>query len=444
MKITAARVNDVRFPTSETLGGSDAMNPAPDYSLAYLELETSTTSLSGYGSTFTIGSGSEIVVAMVEMLAAELIGRDASDFERLMPQWLNDLTQDSYIRWLGPEKGVTHIAAAAVLNALWDLWARCRGVPLWRLLADLHPDQLVPCLALRHLGDVMTPDHAWTMLHNLRRGRQAREQELLSVGYPAYITSAGWLGYSDATIRALVAEALSSGWSAFKMKVGLDLDDDRRRLKLVRRLIGPQAKLMVDANQVWEVPEAIEWINSLDSIDIYWVEEPTSPDDILGHKAIADAIRPVRVATGEHAQNRIIFKQFLASGAMDVCQIDSCRLASVNENAAVLLLAAHFDVPVCPHAGGAGLCELVQHLAIFDYLCVSGSLEGRWIEYVDHLHEMFVDPVQVQHGRYLVPQAPGYSSKLRDESLAAHTYPDGEVWRRRTSVTVGAETVPAV
>ena len=433
MKIAAARVSDVRFPTSETLGGSDAMNPAPDYSLAYLELETSAKGLSGYGSTFTIGSGSEIVVAMVEMLAAELVGQDASDFERLMPKWLHELTQDSYIRWLGPEKGVTHIAAAAVLNALWDLWARCRGVPLWNLLTDLHPDQLVPCLALRHLGDVMTPDDAWAMLNDGRQDRQARQQELLSVGYPAYITSAGWLGYSDAKIRSLVAEALSSGWSAFKVKVGQDRADDMRRLGLVRSLIGPDAKLMIDANQVWEVPEAIEWIDALSSVDIYWVEEPTSPDDILGHKAIADAIHPVKVASGEHAHNRIMFKQFLSSGAMDVCQIDSCRLASVNENVAVLLLAAHFDVPVCPHAGGAGLCELVQHLSVFDYLCVSRSLDGRWIEYVDHLHEMFVDPVRVQHGRYLVPQAPGYSSKLREAPLAAHTFPDGEVWRRRRS-----------
>lgn len=430
-RIEAVRVTDVRFPTSDTLGGSDAMNPAPDYSASYVELQTSDAGLAGYGFTFTIGTGAEIVTSMVEMLGAELVGREASGFATLMPKWLEDLTQDSYLRWLGPEKGVTHLAAAAVLNALWDLWARSSGVPLWKLLADMEPDELVPCLAMRHLGDAITQDSAWTMLSERRSDYDSRLADLRQTGYPGYLTSAGWLGYSDAKLESLVREALADGWSAFKLKVGADLEDDLRRLRLVRRLIGDDAMLMADANQVWEVPEAISWIRALGEVDLYWIEEPTSPDDILGHKAIAEAVAPVRVATGEHGHNRIMFKQFLASKAMDVCQIDSCRLASVNENVAVLMLAEKFGVPVCPHAGGVGLCELVQHLSIFDYLRVSQSLDGRYIEYVDHLHEMFVEPVEVHSGRYFVPEAAGYSAQLTESALEAYAYPTGRFWVER-------------
>ena len=429
--ITAVSVHDIRFPTSDGLGGSDAMNPAPDYSAPYVELHTSRDGLAGFGFTFTIGRGSEIVTRMVADLAGELVGRSLDDMPALMAAVLEDVTQDSALRWLGPEKGVTHLAAAAVLNATWDLWARMRGVPLWQLLVELEPEELVGCLAMRHLGDVLTADEAVAMLKERREGRDDRVEHLRSAGYPAYVTSVGWLGYSDAKVRRLVAEALEQGWEAFKVKVGQDLHDDRRRVAMIRELIGDDRKLMVDANQVWEVPEAIEWIGAISDSNPYWVEEPTSPDDILGHRAIAEAVAPILVAGGEHAHNRIMFKQMLAAGAVGVCQIDSCRVASVNENVPVLLMAEKYRVPVCPHAGGVGLCELVQHLSMFDYIAVSASLEGRWIEYVDELHEMFVTPVRVRNGAYRLPVEPGFSSEMSPEAVAGYSYPDGAVWKAR-------------
>ena len=430
--IASVSVHDVRFPTSDTLGGSDAMNPAPDYSAPYVELRTDRDGLSGFGFTFTIGRGSEIVARMAAELAGELVGRPIGNMSAFMAEALEDFTQDSALRWLGPEKGVAHLAAAAVLNATWDLWARMRGVPLWRLLVELEPEELVACLAMRHLGDALTEDEAVAMLAERRAGRSDRIEHLRSGGYPAYLTSAGWLGYSDEQVQDLVSEALKEGWNAFKMKVGQNLRDDQRRVSMIRRLIGDDRKLMVDANQVWEVPEAIDWIKAISDADLYWVEEPTSPDDIWGHLTIAEAIAPILVASGEHAHNRIMFKQFLATGAIGVCQIDSCRLASVNENVPVLLMAEKYQVPVCPHAGGVGLCELVQHLSMFDYIAVSASLEGRWIEYVDHLHEMFLTPVRVRNGAYELPVAPGYSSEMSQEAIAAYSYPDGAVWRARS------------
>ena len=429
--ITSVSVHDIRFPTSDSLGGSDAMNPTPDYSTPYVKLHTSQDGLTGFGFTFTIGRGSEIVTRVVADLAEGLVGRPIGGMSVFMAEVLKEVTQDSALRWLGPEKGVTHLATAAILNAIWDLWARMRGVPLWQLLVELEPEELVGCLALRHLGDVLTEDEAVTMLAERRAGRDDRIEHLRSAGYPAYVTSVGWLGYSDEQVQRLVTAALEQGWDAFKLKVGQNLRDDQRRVMMIRELIGDNRKLMVDANQVWEVPEAIDWIRSLSGADPYWVEEPTSPDDIQGHLAIAQAITPILVASGEHAHNRIMFKQLLATGAIGVCQIDSCRLASVNENIPVLLMAEKYQVPVCPHAGGAGLCELVQHISMFDYIAVSASLEGRWIEYVDHLHEMFVTPVRVRNGAYEVPVAPGFSSEMRPEVIATYSYPHGAVWRAR-------------
>ena len=430
--IASVSVHDIRFPTSDSLGGSDAMNPAPDYSAPYVELRTSRDGLAGFGFTFTIGRGSEIVTRMVADLANDLVGREIDDMPAFMAGVLHDMTQDSALRWLGPEKGVTHLAAAAVLNAVWDLWARMRGVPLWQLLVELEPEELVGCLAMRHLGDVLTADEAVAMLKKRRAGRSHRIEHLRQAGYPAYITSAGWLGYSDEQVRRLVTEAVEQGWDAFKLKVGQDLQQDQRRVKIVRDLIGDDRKLMVDANQVWEVPEAIEWINAISDANLYWVEEPTSPDDIRGHRAIAEAISPILVASGEHAHNRIMFKQMLATSAIGVCQIDICRLASINENIPVLLMAEKFKVPVCPHAGGVGLCELVQHLAIFDYIAVSASLDGRWIEYVDHLHEMFVSPVRIRNGSYELPVTAGFNSEMSPEAVASYSHPDGTVWKARS------------
>lgn len=435
LTIVAASVHDVRFPTSDDLDGSDAMHAAPDYSSSYVQLATDVDGLYGYGSTFTIGRGADIVTRMVSQLADDLVGRRIDDMVAFMAELVDDLTQDGSLRWLGPEKGVTHLAAAAVLNAVWDLWARSRGVPLWRLLVELEPEQVVDCLTLRHLGDALTAREALTMLRSRRDGHGERIEHLRRHGYPAYITSVGWLGYSDSRVRELVSEALDEGWTAFKLKVGGNLDDDLRRTRMVRELIGGDCRLMADANQVWEVPEAIEWINALQEADLYWIEEPTNPDDILGHATIARAVAPVRVATGEHAHNRVMFKQFLASGAMGVCQIDMCRLASVNENVAVLLMADKFGVPVCPHAGGVGLCEFVQHLAIFDYVAVSATVENRWLEYVDHLHEMFVTPVRIREGAYELPEAPGLGAEMFAEVIGAYEYPSGTVWRDRAGAT---------
>jgi L-fuconate dehydratase len=336
---------------------------------------------------------------------------------------------DSQLRWVGPEKGVVHLAAAAVVNAVWDLYAKAERKPVWKLLSDMSPEELVACVDFRYITDALTPDEALTMLHAKRETRAAREAEMLRCGYPAYTTSAGWLGYSDEKIRALCRDGLARGWSHFKIKVGRDLRDDLRRAAIIREEIGPHRKLMMDANQVWDVREAIANMRELKRFDPWWIEEPTSPDDVLGHAAIARAIAPIGVASGEQCQNRIVFKQLMQSNAIRFCQIDSCRLGGVNEVIAVLLLAAKFGVPVCPHGGGVGLCEYVQHLAIFDYICVSGSLENRLVEYVDHLHEHFVDPVTIEGGRYMPPLTPGYSITMKPASLADYAYPDGSAWR---------------
>lgn len=427
--LTAIEAHDIRFPTSRNLDGSDAMNPDPDYSATYVVVKTDADDgLEGHGLTFTIGRGNELCVAAVQSLALLLLDSSVEELLSDMGATSRRLTGDSQLRWLGPEKGVIHLATAAVLNALWDLYAKREGKPLWRLVTDLSPDEMVDLVDFTYLTDALTRDEALEIVRRARDGREEREARLRSSGYPGYTTSVGWMGYSDEKIRRLCREALAEGWTAFKLKVGLDVDDDRRRARIIREEIGGDSLLMMDANQRWDVPEAIARMGELAEFDPLWIEEPTSPDDVLGHAAIARAIAPVGVATGEHAHNRIMFKQLLQAEAISFCQIDSARLAGVNEVLAVLFLAAKFNVPVCPHAGGVGLCEYVQHLSIIDYLCVSGSLEGRMIEYVDHLHEHFVDPVVVEQGAYRVPTQPGYSAQMYASTLAKYSYPDGEVW----------------
>jgi L-fuconate dehydratase len=431
-RITGLRVLDVRFPTSQSQDGSDAMNPDPDYSAAYVILTTDRADgTEGHGLTFTIGRGNDVVAVAIEALKPLVVGQPVAAFTSAPGAFWKHLTGDSQLRWIGPEKGVIHLATAAVVNALWDLWAKLERKPLWQLLSSLTPAQIVEMVDWRYLTDALTPDEAHTMLARLEPTRARREAEMKEHGYPAYTTSAGWLGYSDDKIRRLCREALAAGFTHFKIKVGNDLQDDIRRAAIVRAEIGPSLAFMIDANQRWDVGPAVEWTKALAFAKPLWIEEPTSPDDILGHAAIAKALAPlgIGVATGEHCQNRVMFKQMLQARAISYCQIDACRLGGVNEVVAVLLLAAKFGVPVCPHAGGVGLCEYVQHASLFDYIAVSGSLEGRVTEYVNHLHEHFVDPCRVSGGRYCVPPAPGSSITIKADALAQHAYPHGPVWR---------------
>jgi L-fuconate dehydratase len=426
--ITAVTSHDVRFPTSLTSDGSDAMNKDGDYSAAYVVIHTDDPELKGYGFTFTIGRGNDICVEAARQRGLPLIGRSVEESVADLGGVYRDLNSDSQLRWLGPEKGVEHLALAAVMNAMWDLAARVAGKPLWRLLAEMTPEQLVDAADLRYLSDAITRDEAIALLTELVPTRDARIAELAESGYPCYTTSAGWLGYSDEKLRRLLQEAVDEGYQHVKLKVGANREEDIRRLRIAREVIGPDAKLMIDANQVWDVPEAIDWIGDLAQFRPHWVEEPTSPDDVLGHAAIRKAIAPIGVATGEHGMNRVLFKQFFQAEAIDFCQLDSARLGSINEILSVYFMAKKFGVPVCPHAGGVGLCELVQHLSIFDYVAVSGSLENRVTEYVDHLHEHFVDPCVVENGAYVLPTQPGYSAQMFDESVAEFTYPTGRYW----------------
>jgi len=428
--ITGVEALDIRFPTSLGKHGSDAMHTDPDYSAAYVILHTDRgDGLAGHGLTFTLGRGNELCVAGIRALAPLVVGLTLEEIRADMAGFWRSLTSDSQLRWVGPEKGVIHLATGAVVNAAWDLWAKVEGKPLWKLLADLTPEALVACVDFRYIEDALTPADALAMLRDRAPSRAAREAEMRRDGYPAYTTSAGWLGYPDHEIRRLCREGVAAGGSHFKIKVGADRADDVRRAALVRQEIGPGRRLMLDANQRWGVDEAIAWTRELARFDPWWIEEPTSPDDVLGHAAIAKAVAPIGVATGEQCQNRVIFKQLMQAGGMRFCQIDACRLGGVNEVLAVLLLAAKFGIPVCPHAGGVGLCEYVQHLAIFDYVAVSASLEDRIVEYVDHLHEHFVDPVVVRKGRYEAPTAPGYSITMKPESLARFAFPGGAAWK---------------
>ncbi|GAA4841567.1 enolase C-terminal domain-like protein [Luteimicrobium xylanilyticum] len=435
-------VVDVRFPTSRDLDGSDAMNPDPDYSAAYVEVPTSTGE-SGVGFVFTIGRGNEVAVSAIRAVEDLVVGLDVDATLADLGGLWKRLVHDSQLRWLGPEKGVVHMAVGAVVNAVWDLRAKREGKPLWRLLAELSPEETVALVDFRHLTDVLDEDRALELLRAAEPGKAARIAELEEHGYPAYTTSAGWLGYSDEKVRRLVREALDDGFTHLKLKVGADADDDARRVGMVRELVGPDVRLSIDANQVWEVPEAVSTVARLAPYDLTWVEEPTSPDDILGLRAVAEGVAPVLVATGEHVANRIVFKQLLATGAIGVCQIDACRVAGVNENIAILLLAAQHGVPVCPHAGGVGLCEVVQHLSFFDYAAVSGSQEGRWIEFVDHLHEHFVEPARIERGRYTAPRLPGSGAQLLDASVERYRYPDGPAWTDTVAEPTHTELTPA-
>lgn len=426
VRITGMRVYDLRFPTSQHLDGSDAMNPDPDYSAAYVVLETTRGGLEGHGLTFTIGRGNEICCAAIEAMRHLLVGCELETIAADMGAFWRHVTSDSQLRWIGPDKGAIHLATGAVVNAVWDLWAKAVGKPVWRLVADMSPEEVVRCIDFRYLTDAITPDEALALLREREPGKAERIATLEREGYPCYTTSAGWLGYDDEKLRRLCQEAIDAGFSHVKLKVGRDLDDDIRRLRIAREVIGPDRKLMIDANQIWEVDQAIEWVNRLAFAKPWFIEEPTSPDDVEGHRRIREAIAPVQVATGEMCQNRIMFKQFITRGAIDVVQIDACRLGGVNEILAVLLLAAKYDVPVCPHAGGVGLCEYVQHLAMIDYVCVAGTRDGRVVEYVDHLHEHFIDPCVVRSAAYLPPEAPGFSITMRSESIERHRFRNGE------------------
>lgn len=422
MRIIGFETIDLRFPTSQHLDGSDAMNPDPDYSAAYVILKTESQELVGFGMTFTIGRGNELCVAAIRSLAPLLVGQS---IEALMAEpWkmYRRLTGDSQLRWVGPEKGVIHLAAAAIVNAVWDLWARMQGKPVWQLICEMPAEQFVACVDFRYLSDALTPGQALELLRR-HEGTKAQRIDLLkSEGYPSYTTSAGWLGYSDEALRDKCADLKQRGWAHFKIKVGRDLEDDRRRCRVLRQHMGDDAHMMIDANQVWDVPQAIAWIRELAEFNPWFVEEPTNPDDILGHQKIARAIAPIRVATGEMCHNRVMFKQFMECGAMQVCQLDSCRLGGVNEVLAVMLLAARFEVPVCPHAGGVGLCEYVQHLSIIDYVCVSAKLDDRVAEYSDHLHEHVQDPVVMRNGRYMPPTAPGYSVEFTAAAISGYSF----------------------
>jgi L-fuconate dehydratase len=421
--IRSMRVLDVRFPTSAHLDGSDAMNPDPDYSAAYVVLETDTPALEGHGLTFTIGRGNEICCAALRAMEHLVVGLDLAWIAEDMGRFWRHVTSDSQLRWIGPDKGAIHLATGALVNAAWDLWAKSEGKPVWQLVADMSPEEIVRLVDFRYITDCITPEEALALLRERAAGQAARRADLLANGYPCYTTSAGWLGYDDAKLRRLAQEAVDAGFTHVKLKVGRDLQDDIRRVRVAREVLGPDRTLMIDANQVWDVDQAIDWLKELAFAKPWFIEEPTSPDDIEGHRRIREAMRgSMQVATGEMCQNRIVFKQLIMRGAIDVVQIDACRLGGVNEVLAVMLMAARHGLKVCPHAGGVGLCEYVQHLSMIDYLCIAGTKEGRVIEYVDHLHEHFVDPCVIRGAAYLPPQRPGYSIEMKPASLAAHEH----------------------
>ncbi|WIM92835.1 enolase C-terminal domain-like protein [Actinoplanes oblitus] len=430
--ITGLEVLDIRFPTSEELDGSDAMNPEPDYSAAYVILRTDASDgCEGHAFAFTTGRGNDVQAAAIAALAPYVVGRRVDEICSDLGAFARGLVHDPQLRWLGPEKGAIHMATGAVVNAAWDLAAKRAGKPVWRFLSDMSPAELVAQVDFRWLTDALTPQDALELLHRGESGRDERIARLLESGYPAYTTTPGWLGYPDDKLTRLAREAVADGFTQIKLKVGASLEDDIRRLDAARAAVGPDIRIAVDANQRWDVGPAIAWMRALAPARPYWIEEPTSPDDILGHAAVRAAVHPIKVATGEHIANRVVFKQLLQAGAVDIVQIDAARVGGVNENIAILLLAAKFGIPVCPHAGGVGLCEMVQHLSMFDYVAVSGAIEDRVIEYVDHLHEHFVDPVRIRDGRYLAPAAPGLSAQMLPATLKEFAYPDGPVWSAR-------------
>ena len=429
-KIAALKTYDVRFPTSETLDGSDAINKDPDYSAAYIELTTEQDN-KGYGLIFTIGRGNDICCKALEALEHLVIGKQLSEITENIGAFYDELRSDSQLRWLGPEKGVIHMAIGGVMNAVWDMWARAEGKPLWRLLAEMSAEEFVNCLDLRYLSDALTKEEALNIIQKNQASKKERIAYIEANGYPSYTTSAGWLGYGDEKLARLCQEALDQGFKHLKLKVGLDLEDDKRRCKIARSVIGDDIKLMIDANQIWEVGEAIDWVNQLAEYKPWFIEEPTSPDDVFGHKQIREGINGIKVATGEHCQNRILFKQFIVNDALDIVQIDACRLASVNEILSVYVLAAKYGKAVCPHAGGVGLCEYVQHLSMIDYVQISADLTDRVVEFVDHLHEHFEDPCRIENGAYIAPTMPGYSIKMFTDSIERYQYPNGSEWTKR-------------
>jgi L-fuconate dehydratase len=439
-RITALETFDVRFPTSRELDGSDAMNKDPDYSAAYVVIRTDDPSgLAGYGLVFTIGRGNDVQTAAVQCLSHLVLGRDVEEVLGDLGAFARSLTNDSQLRWLGPEKGVIHMAIGAVINAVWDMAGRRSGKPVWRLIADMSPEQIVDLIDFRYITDALTREEALAILRAAEPHKAARIRHLVTEGYPAYTTSPGWLGYSDEKLARLARQAVADGFRTIKIKVGESVGEDIRRCRIAREAIGPDVAMAVDANQRWDVGTAIEWMNQLASFDIAWIEEPTSPDDVLGHAAIRRGIAPVPVSTGEHTQNRVVFKQLLQAEAVDLIQIDAARVGGVNENLAILLMAAKYGVRVFPHAGGVGLCELVQHLAMADFVAISGAMDDRAIEFVDHLHEHFLDPVRIRNGRYLAPSMPGFSAEMHAQSVADHLYPEGAAWASEA----GAEKVVA-
>ncbi|MEX2393171.1 MAG: L-fuconate dehydratase [Actinomycetota bacterium] len=428
MRVTGLRTHDVRARTSRDLSGSDAAHADPDYSAAYVVLETDS-EIEGHGFTFTIGRGNDLCLEAAAALSRHVVGMDLDEITGDMASWWRRLTSDSQLRWLGPEKGVIHLATAAIVNAAWDLWAKNESKPVWQLVADMSPEQLVSTIDFRYITDAITRDEALDLLRAREQTRADRVAELEREGYPAYVTSVGWLGYPEDKVRALCRAAIADGWRSFKTKVGISIEDDVRRCEIMRTELGDDVQLMADANQVWDVDEAISWVEHLKPFGLRWIEEPTSPDDVLGHATIRKGTAPIGVATGEHCANRVMFKQLLQADAIDYLQIDACRIGGLNEVLAVLLMAAKFDVPVCPHAGGIGLCEYVQHISAIDHICVSGSLEDRTTEFADHLHEHFVHPVRIENGRYVLPTDSGYSAEMHPDSIARLSYPGGEEWR---------------
>jgi L-fuconate dehydratase len=423
--------HDIRFPTSRQLDGSDAMNPDPDYSAAYVVLRTDDPDgLCGHGFVFTIGRGNDVQAAALAAVRPFVVGREVDEVLSDLGGFARSLTHDSQLRWLGPEKGVMHMAIGAVINAAWDMAGRRAGKPVWRLIADMTPEQIVDLIDFRYITDALTRDEALGILRAAQPGRAERVATLIKKGYPAYTTSPGWLGYSDEKLARLAVEAVGEGFRTIKIKVGANVDDDIRRCRIARGAIGDTVGLAIDANQRWDVGTAIPWLRNLTEFNIAWIEEPTSPDDVLGHAAIRRGVAPMPVSTGEHTQNRVIFKQLFQAGAVDLIQIDAARVGGVNENLAILLMAAKFGVRVFPHAGGVGLCELVQHLAMADYAAISGAMEDRAIEFVDHLHEHFLAPVKISAGRYVAPHVPGFSAEMHRQSIEDHVFPGGAAWQK--------------
>ena len=430
IKINDIIIRDIRFPTSKSFDGSDAMNVDPDYSAAHVTLKTNKLGLEGYGLTFTIGRGNEVCVAAIEALSYLVKGLTLEEIITDMGKFAGYMESDSQLAWLGPQKGLIHIASAAIINAVWDLWARLEKKPLWKLVTDLPAKEIVKCVDFKNITDVITSEEAVEMLTRLSSTKDQRIKKLIEEGYPAYSTSAGWLGYDDKKLSEISKNLMIEGWKAIKIKVGKNLQDDLRRIKIVRNIIGPNKKIMIDANQVWSVNQAIEYLNHFKEFNIHWIEEPTHPDDIIGHSKIRESVNPMKIATGEHCHNKIMFKQLMQSKAIDFCQIDSCRLAGFNENLAVMIMASKFNIPVCPHAGGVGLCEYVQHLSMIDFIAISGSMNNRMTEYVDCLRDYFTNPAKIKNGRYVIPYNDGYTVQMKESTLEDYSFPTGSIWKQ--------------